>query len=265
MSATSASASRDAEDARFLLASGRATRGTPAHEFLVHLDQPVGVWNYIRIANEMTRRFGSGRVLDWGCGFGQMSYLLARRGFDVVSYDVGPADAKLPDVPLTHAVTIQRTTHPTTLPFAEATFDVVLSCGVLEHVDEFSQPGNEQRSLEEIHRVLKPRGYFSIYQLPQQLAWQEAVARKIRLGYSHPRRFTENEIVAQLGQAGFVVDGAVFRNNLLPKNVTGLPEAVRDLYGSLGRILLDLDKTLSAIPGLNRFAGVLELTARRAD
>lgn len=251
----------DNEDFLFLLANGRQGRAEGCGH-LLHLDQPVGVWNYIRIANEIAARFRAGRLLDWGCGFGQMAYLLQRRGFDVTAFDVGE-EVTMPALPLLQAVKIERSAHPTSLPFADASFDVVLSCGVLEHVDEYSQPGNERVSLAEIRRVLKPGAFFSIYQLPQRWAWQEAITRALRIGYSHPRRFSEGEIRAMLRDAGFEVRN-VHRNNLLPKNVTGAHKAVRDAYGALGRLLIDADEWLSKVPLLNRFAGVLELTARRA-
>src|SRR4051812_8195121 len=155
--------------------------------YFIHLDQPVGRWNYIRIANEIAAAVPRGRMLDWGCGLGQMTWLLQRRNFDVTAFDIGAADAALPDLPLTRDLRVIRTTHPTTLPFADTEFDVVLSCGVLEHVDELSRPGNELISLNEIHRVLRPGGWFAIYQLPQRHAWQEALNRRLGVGYSHPR------------------------------------------------------------------------------
>ena len=46
------------------------------------------------------------------------------------------------------------------LPFDDASFDAVLSCGVLEHVPY------EEGSVREIARVLKPGGHFFVYQLP---------------------------------------------------------------------------------------------------
>ena len=252
---------RDREDFEFLSATARAARAQHLTHF-VHLDQPVGIWNYIRIANEMSQRVPLGRLLDWGCGFGQMTYLLRRRGFEVTAFDVGAADARLPDVPLTRDLHVVRSEHPTHLPFPDCSFDVVLSCGVLEHVDEYSDTGNERRSLAEIHRVLRPAGYFAIYQLPQKYTWQEAITRALRIGYSHPRRYTAAEIEAMLTVAGFDVE-RVRRNNLLPKNLTGLPDMLRSLYSRFGRALISLDGALSRIPGLNQIAGVLEIFARR--
>lgn len=253
---------RDREDFEFLLANARAGLACGADHFL-HLDQPVGIWNYVRIANEIATRVPAGRLLDWGCGLGQMTYLLRRRGFDVTPFDIAETATRLPDLPLTREIAVVRGNHPTELPFASETFDAVLSCGVLEHVDEYSgERGNEVRSLVEIHRVLKPGGYFPIYQLPQQHTWQEAITRALRIGYSHPRRFTEREIGELLARTGFHVE-QVWRHNMLPKNLTGLPVVARRLYSRFARPILAADDALSRIPGLNRLAGVLEVLARR--
>lgn len=253
---------RDRADYDFLLATARAGRAAGITHFL-HLDQPIGIRNYIRIANEIADRVPQGRLLDWGCGLGQMSYLLKRRGFDVVPYEIGETIETLPDLPLTREVQIVRGTHPTNLPFEAESFDAVLSCGVLEHVDEVSRvKGNELRSLREIHRVLKPGGWFPIYQLPQEHTWQEALTRALEVGYSHPRRFTEREIRDLLGASGFAVE-RLERFNMLPKNLTGLPAGVRDFYSRLTGPVMAADRILSAIPGLNRVAGVLEVLARR--
>jgi len=253
---------RDHEDYEFLLATARAAKAQGLTHF-VHLDQPIGIWNYIRIANEMAERIPRGRLLDWGCGFGQMTYLLRRRGFDVTPFDIGAPDSRLPEVPLSRDLQVVRSAHPTELPFADRSFDVVLSCGVLEHVDEFSEPGNELKSLAEIGRVLRPRGYFSIYQLPQRYTWQEAVTRRLGVGYAHPRRYTASEIRDMLTRAGFDVE-RLRRNNLFPKNLTGVPEPARILYSRFSRALIRIDDALSRLPVLNQIAGVLEIMARRA-
>ena len=253
---------QDRDDFDFLARTADAARAQQLTHF-IHLDQPVGRWNYIRIANEIAQRVPRGRLLDWGCGFGQMTYLLRRRGFDVTPYDVGE-EVRLPDLPLTRDLGMVRGSHPTMLPFPDGSFDTVLSCGVLEHVDEFSEPGNEIQSLREIRRVLRPGGQFVIYQLPQAHSWQEALMRRLKLGYWHRRLFSEREIRRLLEAEGFHVR-LVRRNNLFPKNLTGMPEAVRRLYSRASIVLLDWDRALCRIPGLNRVAGVLELIAVRRE
>ena len=227
-----------------------------------HLDQPIGIWNYIRIANSIAKTVPSGHVLDWGCGYGQMTYLLKRRGLQVTAFDIGESAATtLPCRYLAHDMKVVYSTHPTKLPFLEKSFDAVLSCGVLEHVDEGSEPGNESKSLLEIARVLRPGGHLLIYQLPQSYAWQEAIGRRLRLGYVHPRRYTAIEITAILQEAGFSVT-SMSRANLIPKNLTGMPNRVRVAYSRFSSLLIALDGIVCKIPGLNNLAGALEVTAR---
>jgi SAM-dependent methyltransferase len=246
---------RDREDFAFLLENARVGKALGLEHFL-HLDQPIGIWNYIRIANEIAERSPAPKLLDWGCGMGQMTYLLRRRGFDV-----GGESAEPPVLPLARDVRAVRSTHPTQLPFADGAFGAVLSCGVLEHVDEFSNVGNEVRSLAEIRRVMRPHGHFFIYQLPQRYTWQEAITRTLRLGYAHPRRFSAREIRELLARTGYRVE-SLRRNNMLPKNLTGLPDQLRTLYSRFGREIIAVDDVLSRIPVLNQLAGVLELVAR---
>ncbi len=253
---------RDLEDFEFLQENARAIKARGL-DHILHIDQPVGIWNYIRIANEIADRIPTGQLLDWGCGLGQMTYLLRRRGFEVTPYEIGSTiDNDLPDMPLTRLVRPIRAEHPTQLPFPSGSFDAVLSCGVLEHVDEFSEPGNEERSLGEIHRVLRSRGHFPIYQLPQRHTWQEALAGALGVGYVHPRRFVAHEIRCMLERHGFEV-ASLRRNNMLPKNLSGMPAAVRSMYSRFATGILAVDDALSQIPGLNRVAGVLEVLARR--
>lgn len=249
-------------DFNFLIASAQAGKAMGLPNF-AHLDQPIGNWNYIRIADDIARQLPQGHLLDWGCGYGQMTYLLKRRGLQVTAFDLGqPGQSRLPNIPLCRDLNVIYSRHPTDLPFAEKTFDAVLSCGVLEHVDEFSQVGNELLSLRETARVLRPGGFFFIYQLPQLYAWQEAVIRRLRLGYAHPRRYTASEITALLKQSGYVVR-KISRANLIPKNLTGMPNQIRAVYSRFSQSLIALDAAVCRVPALNHLAGVLEITAQR--
>ena len=249
-------------DFDFLLDNAKAGKALGLPGF-IHLDQPIGILSYLRIADDIARRVPPGDLLDWGCGWGQMTYLLRRRGFAVTAFDLGDPEMVLPDIPLCRGLDVVRSTHPTALPFADGSYDVVLSCGVLEHVDQHSVPGNELVSLRELRRVLRPGGRLLIYQLPQQRAWQEAVVRRLRLGEGHPRRFTAAEITTLLRQTGYEVE-ALRRTNLVPRNLTGMPERVRTAYSRRARQLIWLDDGLSRVPLVDRVAGALEVVARRA-
>ena len=115
----------DRADYAFLRDNARAGLALHLPAF-IHLDRPIGAWNYIRIANDIARQ-AAGHVLDWGCGYGQMTYLLRQRGFQITSFDIGAPDATLPDIPICRDLTVVRSQHPTPLPFEPASFDAVLS------------------------------------------------------------------------------------------------------------------------------------------
>jgi SAM-dependent methyltransferase len=254
-------AARAAEEVAFLAANARVSRALGLPD-IAHLDQPIGILSYVRIADDIARRVPRGDLLDWGCGWGQMTYLLRRRGFRVTAFDVGDPAAARPDVPLCRAVQVVRSPDPTALPFADGAFDDVLSCGVLEHVAEDVPGGDERGSLREVRRVLRPGGRLLIYQLPQQYSWQEAAVRRLGLGSGHRRRFTAAGIDALLRQEGFVVE-SLRRTNLVPRNLTGMPERLRVAYSRLAPCLIAADEVLSRAPGLEHVAGALEVVARR--
>lgn len=95
-------------------------------------------------------------VLDVGCGGGLLSEEFARAGFQVTGVD--PAEESL-ECARGHAregglaITYQPGCGER-IPAADETFDIVLCCDVLEHVDDL------ERVIREISRVLKPGGVF---------------------------------------------------------------------------------------------------------
>lgn len=250
------------QEAQQILTFGRAAESP----YLVHLQSEFSIANYIRIADEVAcrghrllRRLGrSGKpaVLDWGAGYGQLSYLLSGRRCAVTSYDVGtPGAAPLAICP---AMTILRDDHPYLLPFADGSFDVVVSCGVLEHVPD------DEASLDEIHRVLRPGGLFLIYNLPQRFGYIELLVRALDLGYTHERRYGVRAAKRLLARHGFAVR-RLRRSNMLPHNFRGLPAPVRALLTRHAHALLGADLALASIPLLNSVSGILELVAERTD
>ena len=80
----------DQTNFNFLLANARSGKALGLSSFL-HLDQPIALWNYIRIANEIKQQLpANSKLLDWGCGFGQMTYLLRQRSFIVTPMMYAP-------------------------------------------------------------------------------------------------------------------------------------------------------------------------------
>ena len=163
----------------------------------------------------MGQRPADVRVLDWGTGKGHISYLLRQEGFQVTGCDVdqptedstfGQATPLLSE----HPVPVVPLDHPWRLPFDDASFDVVVSFGVLEHVPDDAQ------SLREIRRVLKARGLFFFSFLPYWLSWTQRVAH-LRGDRYHERLYRKRDVDRLAADAGFEVE-AMWHGQLLPKN-----------------------------------------------
>jgi len=98
---------------------------------------------------------GARRVLDIGCGDGQISRLLAAKGASVVGID-----------PTWNQITVaaRRAGGPAyvragaaRLPFPAATFDAAVACLVFEHIDDIDT------AIAEVARVVRPGGQFSFF------------------------------------------------------------------------------------------------------
>ena len=96
---------------------------------------------------------GATKVLDVGCGDGQVSRLAARLGADVVGIDptwncVSVAHERGSAVARAGAAQ---------LPFADASFDAVVACLVFEHIRDVDD------AIAEVARVLQPGGRFCFF------------------------------------------------------------------------------------------------------
>jgi SAM-dependent methyltransferase len=151
-------------------------------------------------------------LLDMGCGAGRHAFESFRRGARVVAFDYSAAELK--DVAGLFAAMRdagEAGTAPGSmaapangdalaLPFPDNTFDRVIASEVLEHVSD------DQRSLEEIFRVLKPGGTLAATVpswLPEQVCWalsDEYHAPFVEGG--HVRIYSEPRLRAVLRGAG---------------------------------------------------------------
>jgi SAM-dependent methyltransferase len=214
-----------------------------------HLRSAPQMLQYRALARDLAGR-QAGRVLDWGCGYGQVTALLLEEGLDVVAFDYREGLERPAAMPLERypAIEAQLSPDPVALPFEAGSFDTVLSCGVLEHV---AQP---EASLEEIRRVLKPNGTFYVTNLPNRYSYTEKIARLLGHYYHgqlpDDRVYTKRSALELFARHGF--DVVEFRRvHMLPLTLGG-PAALVWRSSSL----------LERIPGLNTVATSLELVAR---
>ncbi len=199
---------------------------------------------------------GPRELLDWGCGMGQLSDMLLRAGLDVTSMDWDPEAPEGEVRRLERFANVQAryTREPVQLPYEDASFDAVLSMGVLEHVHD---PAG---SLAEHHRVLRPGGLLYVYKLPNRYSYLEWIARRVGFYYhgqlENDTVYTVDEARALVARHGFEVIEAR-RANMLPLSLT--PRWLQ----VFGPLIWWLNRALTHVPGLNRLATNVELVARR--
>lgn len=223
----------------------------PTHAFLGGNTQLI-YQRQIRFLTEAVKSLlnkvpGEAHVLDWGCGKGHISYLLRRAGFQLTACDVTAqaddsafgqptpiiADQGIRVVPLLDKVA---------LPFADASFDVVLSMGVLEHVSD------DAASLQELRRVVKPGGLCLVFFLPYTLSWTQRLA--------HARGDRYHDHLYSRADVSRLAAGARFRvlrmahGQLFPKNAVPLGAA---------SVLEPLDRWLCRYTPLRYLATNLEV------
>ncbi len=199
----------------------------PSHHFLAN---PSGQYLYVyltRFVKALSERhfgrpFGQLSVLDWGCGKGHVSKLIRDlapgrlNSCDLLSERDDSTFGQ--EVPLIQrfGIQVKPLEHEYVLPYDSASFDILLSVGVLEHVS------HERESLVEIVRVLRPRGLFFCFFLPTRLSWTQQVCRWLGDHY-HDRLYTEDRVRKVVSEAGLELLDLWYRQ-LLPKNTPHYPK-----------------------------------------
>ncbi|NJE61377.1 methyltransferase domain-containing protein [Thermococcus sp. 21S7] len=142
-------------------------------------------------------RSKSGRALDLGCGTGDYTLELKRRGFDVIGLDASEGMLKVARKKGVECIKGDAYS----LPFPDGSFDLVLSVTMFEFIHE------PERVVAEINRVLKPGGEVLIATMNGRSAWflfKRLKSLFVETAYRYARFYTPAELESLLRNAGFV-------------------------------------------------------------
>jgi SAM-dependent methyltransferase len=113
------------------------------------------VYPWLYEAAEFEKHAGQ-RVLEVGCGTGCDLLQFAKHGAEAIGVDITPEHLRLAKERVAQLAEV-REGDATELPFPDESFDYVYSHGVLHHIE------TPRLVVEEIFRVLKPRGTFNVH------------------------------------------------------------------------------------------------------
>jgi SAM-dependent methyltransferase len=159
------------------------------------------------------------RILDAGCGTGQMTKQL-----EAIGHAVG-LDSANEAIVYARSRGVERLVRGsiTAPPFAEGSFDCVLALDVIEHVDD------DMGILTSLYEVIKPGGHLIITVPAFDTLWSEHDVIN-----HHKRRYRSPQLKRLMEEAGFTVDRVTYCNTALYVPVL-LTRKAKNLWRSLSR------------------------------
>ncbi len=136
------------------------------------------------------------RVLDVGCGAGNMIHHLGRYG-KVIGIDNNPIPLRIAHQRGYDA----RFASAEDMPFDDESFDLVTALDVIEHCDD------DMQILRECFRVCAPAGLVAITVPAFQWLWSNNDVIN-----DHKRRYSAPELQAKLTEVGLVIEGITYNN-----------------------------------------------------
>lgn len=201
----------------------------------------LSIYRNIRIVDYLAKKIPqNAKVLDWGCGYGDITYLLKNKRPDlkITLCDVlsSPPWEVLTEYANLKKIILQDQRK---IPFQNNYFDVVIGIGVLEHVED------PRYSLQEIYRILKPKAQFFIFLYPKLIGH-----------FVHENPLSMKELKNLLAKTKFSIQVQQYQF-MLPFILSRFPSCIRCCYNIFGNSIVLINIVLEKIPFLNKFSSNL--------
>ena len=149
-----------------------------ANPILYRYDQPARIRAMTRFVARLRPSLDKTRVLDVGCGVGDLEIALARRGAEVTGFDLSPEAIRIARARTAHLPTVRlECTGLDRLPAHPREVDVVTSVTVLQHVID---AGQLRAAVGQLISRLSPAGTLAILELAPRTSRPSAEGPHVR-------------------------------------------------------------------------------------
>ncbi|MBN2075218.1 MAG: methyltransferase domain-containing protein [Dehalococcoidales bacterium] len=236
-----------------------------------------GIRKCLEIVEEWLPKSSS--VIDYGCGMGLFSVFLKISGYETTGMDIniggieeetgkelyggawGSTEDEIEKPELLKEVwnrlhdefgTVFYSFAGEKIPEENGSFDALVAHAVFEHI----HPSLLDNSIREIHRVLKPGGFFFIFRTPRKTAYLEKLAHALNIP-AHELIYSETEVIDIVEAAGFLEVG-----DSVTDMVPSFPPFSLDLYNKFTPCLTVIDELLLKTP-LRKYAHHMALVFKK--
>ncbi|TSD03977.1 MAG: hypothetical protein Greene071436_208 [Parcubacteria group bacterium Greene0714_36] len=155
---------------------------------------------FFRKYYDFFRKLGEGHqnILEVGCGRCTIGQYFARDGKEVTCSDINPHAIEIAKENFSRAglYGVMVKADAAHLPFADGSFDLSISVGLLEHLER----DDMRQCLREQYRVLKPNGMLAFINVPQKFSIQTLFQKH---DHYHRERLAPEDYARACREAGF--------------------------------------------------------------